>query len=148
MKSVTLSSVKEALNYDNISENDRVDTHKFLWMKSEGRFKEFCVLPTTGSGPHISILFGIDDDGEHYLVHVAMDQFHTHFDSNDDEEQNVEEAFNFVINLIQKKSCLIEVLDKDGKYTGGRVCDYSDETETETDKNEKILIFNRQNQPK
>ncbi len=136
---ISKKQIIKAIGYEKVTEYINEDYHRFD------------ILPDDESLPKAYLVFSIADEG-YFLLQAGFGDWHDHFDSTDNEEENIKEALAFFNNLIAGKCYMIKKVDERGKYLGGSIaesqselCDHAPLSLSFKEKNTRLLkvVFNK-----
>lgn len=148
LKKITLEEVKQALDYQQITEEIVDETSRLLFWKFTHRYHEFTVHPRDDRMPVLTVRFDIelDDEGQEIYtpVRMGMSEWQLEFEREpeepwfleeeeedeefeDDEDWVYEEedpilkAINLARKLVRGEYIVLEHRDQEGRYRRGTV---------------------------
>jgi hypothetical protein len=106
---ITLELAKELLQYS------RVVQRRYHQPESGTTYEIFSAIPDQGTERSVDLYFNDQCDT---VDMVSFGRWHAHYDSAEDEGDNIRNAFNTARGLVLRERCLIEELGLDGRSLG------------------------------
>ena len=114
MAIISVEQIKQKLKWDNIHLKHRKEEYN----GNSYEYADVIIFPDTENLPTIEFVF---DSEISYIECVGFSNWHTHYDSYEDDRRNLVKVLQDTKKLINHKSCLVEELQRDGKYSGGSI---------------------------
>lgn len=111
---VTIDTVRQTLDYAKIVTRPQEQ----MYGERTDRYTIFSAVPEDETQLQIDMYFNESCD---VVELVSFGPWHGHFDSAEDEEDNIRNAFRAVRSLIHREETLVEQHDESGRYRGSEL---------------------------